>query len=264
MPNLKGTLSTTKFWTPSTIWMWWSDGGFTWVPSVAPNWLLNNLVSYYEFEENVLDSHGSNNWTDNWTSDIAWKILRGRGFDGVNDYVNINSIVSGISSNTKWTISLWIEPDDNTPPSTETIFSIWDASWDFRLVIQVPTNWRIRTICTANGTAWNLQLDANPLTTWQYSLVTITQNGITPVIYINWVAPAQTFMTDNDRTKWFDDISWLDVSRIWCSNFNNNWNTEFFDWGIDEVWYWDKVLNTAEITALYNSTNWLAYSKFTT
>ena len=57
--------------------------------SVVPNWLLNSLVSYYEFENNVVDSHWINNWTDFWTSDVAWKILRGRSFDWINDFIDL-------------------------------------------------------------------------------------------------------------------------------------------------------------------------------
>ena len=37
---------------------------WTWVSAWIHNWLLNNLIAYYEFENNVLDSQWSNDWTN--------------------------------------------------------------------------------------------------------------------------------------------------------------------------------------------------------
>ena len=95
--------------------LWWTDinGLFLWstkinqaylwstevFSGITSNWLLNNLISYYEFENNVLDSEWSNNWTNFWTSDVAGIILRGRWFDWVNDYITISNISDYQSDN---------------------------------------------------------------------------------------------------------------------------------------------------------------------
>ena len=65
-------------------------------------WLLSELVSYYEFENNVTDSHWSNNGTDNWTSDVVWIIDRARSYDWIDDFVSLADFSSYEIKSISW------------------------------------------------------------------------------------------------------------------------------------------------------------------
>jgi hypothetical protein len=227
---------------------------FVWTWSIAPNWLLTGLISYYEFENNVLDSHWSNNGTDNGTSDIAGIILRWRNFDWINDYINTNFSTTSNS----FSISAWFK-------STST--SDWDIVWKYK--------W----LSNERAFIWRLQSDGKIHMYITSNWTSITQDFVTTntcndwnwhnVVFINqwaWVWPMQVWVDWVNQT-W--TLTWSD-SNVFSSTLN--WGlwiidvttpTTFFAWDYDEVWFWIwTILTPSQIESIYNSGNGLQYNQF--
>ena len=220
------------------------------------NWLLNNLVSYYEFENNVLDSHWSNNWTDNWTSDVAWKILRWRVFDWVNDSIDFTSTIIPIWAKS---ISFWFK--------SSYIWAIQYILWNQRLttvddwmLVYTNTTGTIKTLIIANSVVLvNLETTSTSLLNWSYNHCVITWDWTTWTdwanIYINWTLDnSATASWTWELTASFDFTIWEDPDPT-----PNYW----LNWDLDEPAIWNRALTQTDVTALYNSNNWLPHSSLT-
>jgi len=103
------TLSST---TDTAIKMWYGNSA---VASLAnPGSLWNNYGGVWHMSDDLIDSSGNNNDGSNYESDdVSAQILRGRDFDGVDDYITVGS-GSSIDNifNGGATISVWIHPED--------------------------------------------------------------------------------------------------------------------------------------------------------
>jgi len=232
---------------------------WTWVSVLPPNWLLNNLVSYYEFEENVLDSHWSNNWVDSWTSDTAWKIWRARSFDWANDKVSLLSPadLDNIFA-WWWSFVTWFNVD-----------SLWGAnSW--RLLDKWPwltlafMSWTNKVYFGRNFSSavwqWYANFALSFTDTWYHLIIVYNEDSTAnnPTIYINWISRS-IVETNTPSGTATSDASWN--MNIW----NRDDQARAFDWKIDETWFYtSRMLSSDDALALYNSGDWKPFSEFTT
>lgn len=212
--------------------------------STVPNWLLNNLVSYYKFDNawSFPDAHGSNNWTVSWVTHVAsWKINGSYSFDGVNDYIDIDWI--NLASST-FTITGWCKTsnprqfdyiiDTNSPrfivwfgTQTGGILQIFD--WEWRSSELVLWNW-----------SWNFFAVTR---TW--AAYTMRVNGTT----VSWTGQSVT-------------LSWADtkIGTAWSVAANT-----YYSWELDEIgFWWGKALSATELDVIYNAWAGLSYDNFTT
>ncbi|MBI2057238.1 LamG domain-containing protein, partial [Candidatus Pacearchaeota archaeon] len=86
--------------------------------------------------------------------------------------------------------------------------------------------------------------------TWTH--VALVQDAVSPVLYVNGVAPAQTFTESTNKTRWFSGASELKVGRIGDEFFAQE--QQFYNGSIDEVLIFDRALSAGEIKSLYNNT----------
>jgi len=198
------------------------------------------LVSYWRADTNgsFPDAHWSNTWTISWASyTSSWKVDWAYSYNWTTDYV-------GLSNITPWTtfsISSWI---------------YLDALWNYRWII-----WST----TTTGAGFHFQLSTSDY----------------PNIYLYWVAAWITSSVAITTGTWYNVIATYDGSNIriylnwvlrWTQAASGScttttslqiWQTyinRWFDWKIDETWYWSKTLTQAEITSLYNWWSWLSYN----
>lgn len=78
----------------------------------------------------------------------------------------------------------------------------------------------------AGTTQWDLVTDA-AIGSDAWLLLGGVQNGTEPILYVNGAAPAQTFITSTNKTKWAVHCTGLDNSRIGCANVNSVGNVTF-------------------------------------
>lgn len=236
---------------------------------VTPNWLLTDLVSYYKCDTSwsFLDAHWSNDWTINWaTFSSWWGILNSAyDFDWSNDYIWINWLLTSLSTNTSWSFSFWIKIPDVTPTNSDAMLSFWDTNGLNRIFFDIDTSGRIRLFCTANNTTqFFVRTNATPFTANTWHNVIVTHNWTTPEVFVDNTKPAQSILDNTNLTCWFNDLPLLDNCTIGAL-FWANISLEYFDWLFDEFWAWgNRVLDSDDRTALYNSGAALSYDNFTT
>ncbi len=249
--------------------LWWTDinGLFLWstkinqaylwstevFSGITSNWLLNNLISYYEFENNVLDSEWSNNWTNFWTSDVAGIILRGRWFDWVNDYITISNISDYQSDN--FSFSIWFNSNVFNSNNQRIIWKdAWgNTNWDWQLRYDNANNQVVFQMQDWSSEqklfSWIWPWDIG---TWYNILVTATSTEAT--IYVDSVE------VDNMSITWSNANNTNDI-QVW--RHATSWSN-FFNWEMDEFWFWDRTLDQTDANNVYNSWNWLPYWDYTT
>ena len=188
----------------------------------------------------------------NWTSDVAGKILRWRGFDWVDDYIDFWNTANIYNINSDHTISIWIKTttkvnqniifsSNNTDFFNENINIRWTTTLNWNRF-----NWSDFNIACTNFSNW----------AWTHLVVYYDASANKHWIYINWVFEADRASTLVPTTNW----QTTEIGRWFTSN---NSSTQYL-WDLDEVGIWNTVLTQTDITTLYNSWVWLAFSNFTT
>ena len=223
----------------------------------AASSLLTGLVSYYKLDDvagNAIDSTGTNPGTVvGATQGAAGKIGTAYSFDG-NDYINIDNAVNDLAATTAGTWAAWVKPTDATPVILSEIMAFGDANANEILELAIYTDGTLRAYCADNGVGqFNLSTNSAVFSDGVWCHVMLGQDGVSPVLYINGVAVAQTFSAQYNKLAWFNILTGIDNGRIGCRNVNNAGNISFFNGSIDEVGIWSRALTPTEITELYNS-----------
>lgn len=251
-----------KLWNTeiSKLYLWSTEitKAYLWTNEVysttSPNWLLNNLVSYYKMDTNgsFPDAHGSNDWTINGaTYTASGKINGGYSFDGVNDYVDLSSDITLTS------LSVWIKPDIEITTSNS-------SGLASKLTDPLGIRFWAVSVNATNEIITVVDWGNNNLSYWDsWDVPSITTDWHHIVIVYEWWTNYRLYYDGID--KWLS-INWANwaagqiaLSRFWAYRTN-----PYFDWVIDEIGIWSRALTQTEITDLYNSWAWLSYDNFTT
>lgn len=216
----------------------------------------DDIVSYYKFDGDLTDSVGSNDGTNQGSSDVTGFINNGREFDGNNDYVDLGSPSDfGISGSQNRTVTLWFKQDDDA--HTEPLFTFGTY---------------------ATGKAWRFRAQAGQLR------IEIQGSGYTSsgLSYTegNWYFAAVVLdgTTLGDHTLYLGDTAGNlnSESASGTSTVNTDGSgsaiiaqverllsTQAFDGIIDEVAVFDVAKSQSDIETIYNGGSGLQYP-FTT
>jgi len=173
--------------------------------------------------------------------------------DGVDEYINIDSVQTALASTTVGTWSCWIKPVDATPTALEVPLSFGDINAATFLALRIETDGKLGAqVFESAATKWLLRTDAQAMSdnTWHH--VSLVQDGASPVLYVDGVAVAQTFATTIDKTKWHNTTG-LDSGRIGSLDYNSLGNAFFFNGNVDEVLFINRALNATQVADIYNS-----------
>lgn len=226
--------------------------------------LLTDIVAYYRLDESsgaVIDAVLGNNGVNNGaTPNVTGKIETAYEFDGLVDYVNIDALVTPLATTTQGTWNCWVKPVDATPLAGQQILAFGDTSAIEFVILSISSIPTLQMNLNKSGTnQWLLRSDVNPFSDNIWSMITIVQDGISPILYVNGVAVAQTFSISTDKTAWFNDLTGVDNGRLGDINYGGFGEGNFFEGTIDEVGIWDRALTSDEITELYNSSDGSSY-----
>lgn len=175
-------------------------------------------------------------------------------FGGIDEYIDCNSASSYISGDNEGTVSLWINPNNIVDNQTIITFS---ASTQERQYLNLGMNssWGfyvdMKTSITVS-TGFLVHTDVNPFSVGTWTHLAIVQNGVSPQLYVNGVAVAQTFLVSASDQKWLNDMGSFDLINIgrWkTSNADQN----YLEALIDEVSYFSSALSSTDIEAIYNN-----------
>lgn len=232
-----------------------------WIPTISKvrisEWaawtaeLETNIVSWYRLNETsgvVLDAltNGTNATNNGTTRGVAGIINGSFQFDGVNDHVNMSddSIPSDIVNQTTGSISFWLKPNNITV--RQTIMAETTPSGTAQY-IQIYLN-------TANTIEWvrdGLALYLAPANfsvgTWKH--IVLTSDGTTFNFYLNGSLVTKQISAGTDG-GWFHNVSgttWFGFGELFRST-----HVQFLNGTLDEIGFWNRTLNSSEVTLLYN------------
>lgn len=174
-------------------------------------------------------------------------------FDGVDDYINIDPVLTALATTIKGTWSYWVKPAAGVPLAVETHIHFGDTDASYTLSMTHRTgDGDLDILAHVNGVnQWELRTLAPPFTSGVWTHVVLTHDGLSPRLYIDSVDV--TNLTDTDDTSvWFNDIPLLDNGRIGQQAFAN-FNIRYFTGNMDEVRFWDIDLRPDEVVTHYNS-----------
>jgi len=195
-----------------------------------------------------------------YTTDRNGQSNKAMDFNGSGDYINIDGVLAEIANDTQGTFSLWVKPDDGHPPSDpDTIFSLGQAAGSNFVEIRQDDTGTVDVLFYDSAVYdWFIVTDAavfpDGATSWTH--LVLVQDGVSPVLYVNGVIPAQTFTGDSlDKTEWMSAIPEVNAGRIGCYNYTGSGNQHFFNGSLQDIRIYDRALTQTEITELYESYN---------
>ena len=175
-------------------------------------------------------------------------------FDGVASYYNADALSSGLTAQANGTVSMWWKPVDHTPPTSNCLFSIASTTvTNEYFAMYNLDNGKLYAQLKDNGfNYWVLQTDAIAFATNTWTHVAITHNGVKPELYINGSKPLQSFVSELDKARWWDDISIqkVNIGALIISSGTSGYSNGH----IDEVAIWTSALSEETIQAIYDTT----------
>jgi hypothetical protein len=174
-------------------------------------------------------------------------------FDGIDDVVNIDGVVSDVASDTAGTWSIWVSMEDATPSAEMYVLTMGDTSADEFILFSIDTDGDFRVILRDGGAdQWEVKTDSPAFSNATWHHVVLVQDGTSPVLYVNGAKPAQTFSTTTDKTAWMADCSGLDNCRIGTLIKGGGSGSGWFLGYVNEVSIWNDDLSLAEVQELFN------------
>ena len=196
------------------------------------------LVGYWKFEEGsgttVNDSSGNgNNGTIYEATWVSGKYGSALIFDGINDYVNINSANDIPTGTSNRTIEAWFKTSyDNSPgPQQKAIVSYGNASFSQYFSLAHFTNNKLGVGGFGNDCISDITInDGN----WHHGAA--TYDGTTVSIYVDGVLNVTCAKSFNTVLTKFE----IGTASGW-------WGNPYFNGTIDEVKIYNRVLSAEEI-----------------
>lgn len=211
----------------------------------------------------VTDSSGTSNdgtleGGDN-TSTISQdpgKISKSLLLNGTDDFINIDTVVGDVASDTAGTWAVWVKLVDATVDRKRIIaFGDTNANEFISLDTGLSAG-KLRAAATKAGTVqWLLVTDNAVFSDNTWTHIMLVHDGVEAVIYIDNVKVAQTFSITTSKIDWFSSLTGLDNGRIGCLNQNSAGDTFFFNSQFDDVRYINRALTELERTAIFNNGN---------
>jgi len=208
--------------------------------------LATNLISYWELEETSgtrVDSHGSNNLSDNNTV-LSATGIQGNGADfeaGNNEYLNIlDSSQTGLNPSGNMSFSLWFKLEST---GVYWIIGKQNGDSDINYGLFLTTSY-IQFRRSSGGSRFEAQW-TNTFSSgvWHHAVVTFsTTNGSR--LYIDNTQRATNSNTGSTDTQ--DGAMTLAIRSKPALSVP-------FDGIIDEVGFWDRELTSTDVATLYNS-----------
>ena len=166
--------------------------------------------------------------------------------------IDITTLLNDVASDVTGGISAWI----NTvgAAGNEMIFTISDASQSRGIYFYLDSSERLNLRAAPAGTGlWHLRTIA-AIPTGQLVHVFITQDGANPILYVNGIAVAQSFIISTNKAIWFNDmVGFADNIHIADINFNGGGESDFFNGIILDVRYYTEVLTAPQVLKMATS-----------
>lgn len=165
--------------------------------------------------------------------------------DGNDEYINIDSVQSSLSSTSVGTWGIWVKPIDATPVSNSPIIGFGDTDAESRLLLFNDKTGQLRFIAEVNGTV-EADFKTSDVVfvddTWIYVSVNSDYE-----LYVNGILVDLDIDTLNSQ-PWFSDIPGLDNGRIASINFNSGGEAIGLNAYLYKPHFFDSILSADELS----------------
>lgn len=209
--------------------------------------LTDNLVSYWKFDEasgtSASDAVGTNTGTLSGTTFGAGGIINNRALcDGATgSKIDCGSDTSLSITTGDATISFWIKYV-TTPGAIDVLVCRMKNSELKGYFIQ--TNGGKINFVSWAGSATNVETAGTYNSTGVWRHIVVTKSGTTITIYVNGTSVKTGTITDPQEPTTPDTFRWL--------NYNSAAESLSPNAEIDEAGFWNRALDSTEISSLYN------------
>ncbi len=185
-------------------------------------------------------------------------VMSGDGFTGDgDDDIEITNVLTRLLATT--TMGTWlaqVKIDDVTPATDESFVSFGDtdANRHISLLLTLTSGLLTAIGGIPSGVKWLVDTDSAPFSAATWYQVGLVQDGTSPVLYVDGVAPSQAFLVTTDKTWWFADDANLDNGYIAAANINSDGKSSQLNGSVGESLIYDRALSSAEILYIYNQT----------
>ena len=178
-------------------------------------------------------------------------------FDGNNDLVNANSVISSISSSTTGTVSGWIKYTTGGSAAYMITFTSNTNTSQQYLTFQGNSN---GVAYAQIKNQWILQTNNAVFTSGNWYHYAVTQNGTEPKIYINGTeysngnGAALTTYGGTDGTEWWPDLNSFNTVTIGGMVWNSG-GTVYTNYGnqdLSNISIFNSALTATQISSLFN------------
>jgi hypothetical protein len=174
-------------------------------------------------------------------------------FDGVDEAFNIDEALPSLETTTKggWLGTFYIP--DATPLADEYMVCFNDSTQATGLVIYLDgTSGKFVAHNRLSAVfQWRLETDAQAFLDNSWNTVALVQNAVSPILYINGVAVAQTLTISTNTTRWLSYLT-LDNGRIGARNYASLGDSNFFNGYANYVALLDNNLSSAQVLDWHN------------
>lgn len=167
-------------------------------------------------------------------------------------YIDASAGISAISSHQTGSVSFWVRMDDSTPAAGQFLWNLGDTNASKRIGCFMQSNGRLRLQALNGSTDFALDVDA-ALTSNVMAHVVIVQDGVKPKIYIDNVEKTLIDSVITNTTVWFGDYAGLDNITLGTYIFNSAGAQLYADAVISNFLVTSSVLDSSDVTALYNA-----------
>jgi hypothetical protein len=225
-----------------------------------------NLIAHYTFDgssSSVLADDSGNGYagTIHGATPAAGKISGAYYFDGSNDYVDVDSVVGALVSNTAGTVAFWAKMDSDDDVE-HVVFSVSRDTDSTRSDFLVALDWR------RNLDFLYARLTVDDQVQWmgvgpegmlaglagQWLHVAVTHDGVRPAWYVNGRLVPTTLLVDVGLDKWFKSIladaaSSADTANIGMLEIGSLDRGQFGG-AIDDLRIYGRALSSNEVAEL--------------
>lgn len=234
---------------------------------------LDNIVSHWELEESSgvrIDSHGSNDLTDNNTVGQDTSGIQANAADFIaanSEYLSITDAAqSGLDfTGSKFSFSFWVKLASLPSAGAMNFISKQGNNPNRQYVIRSNTDNKIQAEISGDGTTTNLWQQtsnsaiwsAGDIGNWVHIVVTFDASTDSIVFYKNGSVVASTLNKLGSPTALANTSSPFEIGRDGRAFY-------YVDGSIDEVTATSDVITSSEVTTIYNSGAGIPYSGGTT
>lgn len=216
--------------------------------------LADWITAYRKLDEasgNAADSVGSNTWVNNgtvtfWTGKINNGALM---WDSSSKYFNCWNTWQ--INTAEFSFSAWFKTTKTTEQYIFTNMPTTDSDQWLLLGISSSTAQKLAVYSAQKSPAWR-HVWATSVCDWNRHHVVVTISSTTINIYLDWNSTPDKTVSSSNSMSTSARYSWI-WRRATATTY------PWFDWTLDEIGTWNRVLSTAEVAALYNSWNWFQY-----